>query len=260
MISYTGKYKRENNNTIIRQKIKRQKSIYTFLLLCFPLIFLLFDYGYLNSPEKITGDRMATCKLTTNSGSSGTAFLVSENGILLTARHCVADLANGETVTLNFDKIKLEGYSSLKANVIYLPEDPNDDYAIIKLVKKVDIEPLQVAGKIDDPDTYNPEVIIIGYPGGENSQTYDNLNAVRNYTLEDDPTVFMTNEIYQGMSGGPVIHKKSGEVIGIVSKKVSELLRDSEGEIIDFQDQEGLSIHEKIQQVFNDPNTSHINW
>lgn len=259
MISYIGKYKREKNNTIIRQKIKRQKSVYTFLLLCFPLIFLLFDYGYLNSPEKISGDRMATCKLTTDSGSSGTAFLVSKNGLLLTARHCVADLAPGETVTLNFDKIKREGYSSLKATVVYLPQDPNDDYAIIKLVKKVNITPLKVAGKIDNPDSYNPEVIIIGYPGGENSQTYDNLNAVRNYTL-DDPTVFMTNEIYQGMSGGPVIDKKSGEVIGIVSKKKTELLTNSEGEFIDFQDQEGLSVHEKIQQVFIDPNTSHINW
>ena len=101
---------------------------------------------------------------------------------------------------------------------------------------------------------YNPEVIIIGYP--DNSQTYDNTNAVRNYTLEDS-TLFLTNEIFKGMSGGPVIDKKTGEVIGIVSKKIRLLGEDPSGETI-LQDQEGLSKHEKIQQVFK--MTPHLNW
>lgn len=258
MISYIGQFKREKVNSTIREKLKKQKTIYTLMLLGFPLLFLLFDYGYINSPEKISGDRMATCKLINPNGGSCTAFLVSKNGMLITARHCLDDLEDGQLVTLDFDKVTKPGYLNLKAKVIYLPVDPNDDYAIIKLVNQVDIIPLKVAGKIDNPESYNPEVVIIGYPGGESTQTYDNLNAVRNYTLEDS-TVFMTNEIYQGMSGGPVINKETGEVIGIVSKKKTELVRTNDGEV-DFQDQEGLSIHEKIQQVFNDPNTSHIDW
>jgi len=254
MISYIGKYKREKNNTIIRQIIKRQKSVYTFLLLCFPLIFLLFDYGYLNSPEKISGDRMATCKLTTDSGSSGTAFLVSKNGILLTARHCVDDLANGETVTLDFDKIKKLGYNKLEATVIYLPIDENDDFAVLKLVKSVDIEPLKVSGIIADPSLYNPEVIVIGYPGIVKTQSIDNSNSIINYHFEEDSSLFIIDEIFSGYSGGPVIDKVTGEVVGIVSWKIVESGDDFWDEFI------GMSFCEKVQQVFEDPNTSHINW
>jgi S1-C subfamily serine protease len=256
MINYIGQSQKEKSNSIIRVKIKKQKSFFTLLLLALPLIFLLFDYGYIDSPEKITGDRKATCQLLHPSGtSSGTAFLASKNGLLITARHCVDDLALGELVTLNFDKIKLPGYHNLKAELVYLPSDENDDFAVLKFIKKHDnIEPLKIAGNIEDPEMYNPEVIIIGYP--DNSQTYDNTNAVRNYTLEDS-TLFLTNEIFKGMSGGPVIDKKTGEVIGIVSKKILLLGEDRTGSTI-LQDQEGLSKHEKIQQVFE--MTPHLNW
>ena len=61
MISYIGQFKREKVNSTVREKLKKQKTIYTLMLLGFPLLFLLFDYGYINSPEKISGDKMATC-------------------------------------------------------------------------------------------------------------------------------------------------------------------------------------------------------
>lgn len=255
MISYIGKYKREKNNNLIRQKIRKQKSIYTFLILCFPLIFLLFDYGYLNSPEKISGDRMATCKLTTPSGSIGTAFLVGENGMLLTARHCVDDLADGETVTLNFDKVKKSGYNNLQATVIYLPVDEEDDFAVLKLNKgSVDISPLKISGMIEDPSLYNPNVKVIGYPGIVKTQSIDNSNSVINYHLDEDSSLFIIDEIFKGYSGGPVIDKATGEVIGIVSWKIVE----SDDEF--WNNYLGMSFCEKVQQVFDDPNTSHINW
>jgi len=216
------------------------------------LLFLLFDYGYLNSPEKISGDRMATCKLTTAS-SSGTAFLVSTNGILLTARHCVDGLADGETVTLNFDKVKKTGYNDLKATVIYLPANKNDDYAVIKLVEKVDITPLKISGKIQDPELYNPEISIIGYPGITESQSIDRQNSIINYVLADS-TIFMVGKSFPGYSGGPVIDDNTGEVIGILVKGVKETEDEQMNQFV------GLSFCEKIQQVFEDPNTSHVNW
>jgi len=259
MISYIGQFKREKVNSTIREKLKKQKTIYTLMLLGFPLLFLLFDYGYINSPEKISGDRMATCQLINPNGSSGTAFLATKNGLLITARHCVEDLEIGDQVTLNFDKIKLPGYDNLKAELAWLPVESIDDFAVLKLINNNhNIEPLKMAGKIENPEMYNPEVIIIGYAGGESTQTFDNANAVRNYTLEYDSTVFLTNEIYQGMSGGPVIDKETGMVIGIVSKKFKDEIRKNADGNFSAQDMEGLSIHEKIQQVFEKAN--HLDW
>jgi S1-C subfamily serine protease len=253
MISYIGQFKREKVNSTIREKLKKQKTIYTLMLLGFPLLFLLFDYGYINSPEEISGDRMATCKLTTDTGI-GTAFLVSKNGLLLTARHCVDDVGEGETVTLDFDKVKKPGYDNLKATVVYLPQDKKDDFAILKLVNEIDITPLNVSGMIEDPSLYNPDIKVIGYPAIVKTQSIDNGNSVINYDFEEDSSLFIIDEIFKGYSGGPVIDIKTGEVIGIVSWKIVE----SDDEF--WNSFLGMSFCEKVQQVFEDPNTSHINW
>ena len=50
------------------------------------------------------------------------------------------------------------------------------------------------------------------------------------------------------MSGGPVIDQATNEVIGIIAAKQVA------------GDREGISVAEKIQQVFTNPKTSHINW
>ena len=199
--------------------------------------------------------------------------MVSDKGILLTARHVVDEIFfDDETVLISFNKIDDPKFQNLKAKVIYLPEDEDDDYAVLKLVNKLPnspkIKPLEVAGEIKNPEDYTPELIIIGYPGSDMTQSYDQTQQVRNYAGvqweeqyggDFDETLFITNEIYQGMSGGPVIDKESGKVIGIVSKKRTELGINYRGDV-DFQDQAGLSFHEKIQQVFNDPDASHIDW
>jgi S1-C subfamily serine protease len=253
MISYIGQFKREKVNSTIREKLKKQKTIYTLMLLGFPLLFLLFDYNVLKSDEKISGDRMATCRLTTDNGI-GTAFLVSKNGLLLTARHCVDEVPEGEVVNLNFDKVKKPGYDNLKATVVYCPMDEKDDYAVLKLVNDIDIQPLNISNMIEDPSLYNPDVKVIGYPAIVNTQSIDNANSVINFALEQDSSLFIIDEIFKGYSGGPVIDKKTGEVIGIVSWKIVE----SDNEF--WNSYVGMSFCEKIHQVFNDPNTSHIDW
>ena len=258
MISFIGESKREKSNYIIRKKLNKQKTIYTLLILALPLIFLSLQRGWIPSPEMaevISGDRMATCKLTIDGQpGNGSAFLVSKNGLLVTARHCVADNPDVE-YTINFDKVKSSAYHNLKASVVFLPEDENDDYAVLKLKTPIsNIEPLRIAEEVEDPALYNPEVTIIGYPAIVKSQSIDIKNAVFNYSLDEDSTLFMIDEIYPGYSGGPVIDKKTGEVIGICSWKVKA--NDDEF----WSKYVGMSFCEKIQQVFNDPGTSHLNW
>ena len=63
------------------------------------------------------------------------------------------------------------------------------------------------------------------------------------------------------MSGGPVIDNKTKEVIGIISKKKKgSLQRTLETNTIQIVDDEGISICEKVYQVFEDPEVSHIDW
>lgn len=259
MINYIGQFKREENNTIIRSSIRKNRNIFTCLIFLPFIIYILFHFEYIKTPEKISGDRMATCKLIVkgdNFTGTGTAFLVSKNGLLLTARHCVVDDDDEviDEITLNFDKVKEAGYDNLKASVVYLPNDKKDDFAILKLEKPVDIEPLKISSQIADPSLYNPDVKIIGYPAIVNTQSIDNKNSVINYDLQEDSTLFIIDEIFVGYSGGPVIDKNTGEVIGIVSWKIVESKNEFWNNYI------GMSFCEKVHQVFEDPNASHINW
>ena len=260
MINYIGQFKREENNTIIRSSIRKNRNIFTCLIFLPFIIYILFHFEYIKAPEKISGDRMATCKIITkgdNITGIGTAFLVSKNGLLLTARHCVVDDDDEviDEITLNFDKIKEAGYDNLKASVVYLPTDKNDDFAVLKLEKPIDIEPLKVSSQIDDPSLYNPEVKVIGYPAIVNTQSIDNKNSVINYYFDRDTTLFLlANQLYPGYSGGPVIDQNTGEVIGITSKKIVESTNEFWNNYI------GMTFCEKVQQVFKDPNASHINW
>ena len=62
------------------------------------------------------------------------------------------------------------------------------------------------------------------------------------------------------MSGGPVFDKETKKVIGIISKKQNLIITDNAGRYQGINDQAGLSYCEKIQQVFNNPSTSHLDW
>jgi S1-C subfamily serine protease len=251
MINYIGQSQKEKSNSIIRVKIKKQKSFFTLLLLLLPFIFLLFENYPGLSPEKNSGDRMATCKLTNPNGGTGTAFLVGKNGLLITARHCVDDLAVGETVSLNFDKIKEPGFDNLQAEVVFFPEDIKDDFAVIKLIKKLDIIGLEPpSNPVEDPSSYNPKINIIGYPGIANSQSIAQ-NYVINYQLKDS-TIFMVEQSFPGYSGGPVIDIETGDVIGILVSGITESENEWMNQYI------GLAFCEKIEQVFI--KTPHLNW
>jgi len=257
MISYIGQFKREKVNSTIREKLKKQKTIYTLMLLGFPLLFLLFDYGKLDAKaEEISGDRMATCKLTTEgSTGNGSAFLISKNGLLITARHCVAENPDVE-YTMSFDMIKDPKYQNLKATVVFFPENKNDDYAVLKLINPItNIEPLKIAERVEDPSLYNPKITIIGYPGITPSQSIDKQNSVVNYQLEEDSTIFMISQSFPGYSGGPVIDNETGEVIGILVSGIDSRFIGTELEPFI-----GMAFCEKIQQIFTNSKTSHIKW
>jgi hypothetical protein len=256
MITYIGPHQRNNFKKAVKTKLNKVKNIYLALFFIIPSTFLVFDYGIIDAHENITGDKVATCKLVDydNQGYCS-GFLISDDGLVITARHCVDEYNNEDVIYLNFDKTGKPEHLKLEANLIYLPSNKDDDYAVLKLVNPINIDPLTAEGRVKNPELYTPSVTIIGYPGGKD-QVYDNTNNVRAYLLDADSTWFQTKEIYKGMSGGPVIDNKTGKVIGIVSKK-TRLISGSGKNLID---EEGISYHEKIYQVFEDPKASHINW
>lgn len=153
----------------------------------------------------------------------GTGFLVSEDGMILTNKHVVADEAADYTVFMNDGK-------SFQAKV--LARDPIQDLAVIKIEqeKTVDdngttLEPFPTV-KLGDSDKLQPgqTVIAIGNALGEFRNTVSvgvvsglgrTITASGGGVSETIEDVIQTDAaINPGNSGGPLLNLQ-GEVIGI---------------------------------------------
>ena len=250
MITYIGPKQREASKKAIKSKLSSIKNMYLIFFMLVPMIFLAFHYEIITPYEKITGDRMATAKLTTDSGI-GTAFLINNKGMFLTAKHCVDDINEDEFITLNFTLIEEEGYSDVKAKVIYMSD--NEDYAVLKTDHNLSkIEPIQISKRIKDPSIYAPSVSIIGYPAIVESQSINPFASLKNFYFEEDTNLFILNdEVHPGNSGGPIIDNETGEVIGICSFKISDGNHK-------YKAYAGMAFCVKVQDI--PQKTNHLDW
>ncbi|MBJ7353416.1 MAG: trypsin-like peptidase domain-containing protein [Thermoleophilaceae bacterium] len=145
--------------------------------------------------------------------ATGTGFVISDDGYIITNDHVVDGHQGDVKVTFNDDK-------SITGKVI--GQDPSNDVAIVKVDKgdhKLTTLPLGDSGKVAVGDP----VVAIGNPFGLNqtvttgivSALQRTITAPNNFSIDN---VIQTDAaINPGNSGGPLING-SGEVIGINSQ------------------------------------------
>lgn len=156
----------------------------------------------------------------TNTGpyeSSG--FLISDDGYIVTAAHCVN--IKGGVINVRrrvFDRFKNEIDAYYTAKIVAI--DKENDVAIIKIdVKgKVSYLSLQKEYSFDYEPTRN--IVILGYPFGVSR--FDNLSITEgkiiSYQKVDGRRVINLDcEAKQGNSGSCVIDAETGVVIGVLS-------------------------------------------
>ncbi|MFZ3055113.1 MAG: trypsin-like peptidase domain-containing protein [Minisyncoccales bacterium] len=152
---------------------------------------------------------------------SGTGFIVSEDGLVITNKHVVSDEDAEYTV------VDVNG-KEYEAKV--LAKDPVQDIAIIKIESSEKLKPL-VLGDSNDIQT-GQSVIAIGNALGEFQNTVSvgvisglgrtlvaTGSTIGSETLED--TIQTDAAINKGNSGGPLLNLK-GEVIGINTAVASD--------------------------------------
>ena len=152
--------------------------------------------------------------------SSGSGFILSSDGYILTNYHVVQDASNVEVTTYNGD--------TLQAQVI--GGEPDYDIAVLK----VSASGLQSA-VLGNSDTLNvgDRVLAIGNPLGEltfslSGGMVSSVNRAINVSGTPFHMIQTDTSINPGNSGGPLLNT-SGEVIGIVSAKYSS----SNGKIVE---------------------------
>ncbi len=152
--------------------------------------------------------------------SSGSGFILSSDGYILTNYHVVQKASNVEVTTYSGD--------AFQAQVI--GGDPDYDIAVLK----VSASGLQSAS-LGDSDTLNvgDRVLAIGNPLGEltfsmSGGMVSSVNRAINVSGTPFHMIQTDTSINPGNSGGPLLNA-SGEVVGIVSAKYSS----SNGKIVE---------------------------
>ncbi|WP_188454568.1 S1C family serine protease [Virgibacillus oceani] len=142
---------------------------------------------------------------------TGSGFLYNEKGDIITNAHVVKD---ADVIYVRTVNAKI-----FPAAVVGIGEDT--DIAVIRVPQLAGQTPLPVASE-DDKTDIGDEVIALGSPHGfQNTVTLGIISGTeRNFSLNN----FNYEDIYQisaqithGNSGGPLIKRSTGEVIGINS-------------------------------------------
>ena len=144
--------------------------------------------------------------------SSGSGFILSEDGYIITNAHVVADANSIEVVLFNEDSFQAE----------LIGADTSYDIAVLKIEAKS-----LPAVSVGDSDALKvgEEVVAIGNPLGELTFTMTNgiLSAIdREINIDGNPqNMLQTNAaINSGNSGGPLFDM-DGNVIGVTTAKYS---------------------------------------
>ena len=253
MIRFVGISNKAQSKKDTNKRINKISGLFTFCIFSFVLIYFLFDTTNIGI-QKFEEPRAAVAKIMLDEGA-GTGFLIS-NEILVTARHCVVDENDQKVknISVLFTNAGKQYEKAIKATVLWIPSDKEDDFALLKLSSPVkNIKPLEIAtDEPDDPINYSPVCDVFGYQSI--LQTENNMDSQGSKKFVINVTSYMTMdttrfELEDGMSfgssGGPVIDQTTNKVIGIVRGGVDS----NDSELISYD----AGFAEKAYQVFYHP-------
>ncbi|MEP5000698.1 MAG: serine protease [Paracoccaceae bacterium] len=164
--------------------------------------------------------------------SSGTGFVVSESGHILTNAHvvddCKAILVDGKAASLI---------------------DASNDFDLALLLTE-DLKAKGIAVFSASPALLNSDVTAVGFPyagllGGLNV-TRGSVSSLRGFR-GDDNTFQITAPIQSGNSGGPIL-ASDGEVVGVVVSKLKAKLLS--GDNVDVPQNVNFAIRGEIAKLF----------
>ncbi|MHB8956355.1 MAG: trypsin-like peptidase domain-containing protein [Pirellulaceae bacterium] len=160
----------------------------------------------------------------------GTGFLVDESGLIYTNRHVIESgnrsHRNSVIVVGVASKEDPEKLDYFPAKVVHVVEEPvARDFAVLKISANADygkFEPLQLA---DKSLALGDNVAVLGFPfvqEGEPTISFTKGTVSSTRVQFDGVSFYQTDAaVNPGNSGGPLLNA-AGEVVGIVTLKISE--------------------------------------
>jgi S1-C subfamily serine protease len=194
-------------------------------------------------------ERFSSSIVSINAGGNhlGTGFLVSSGGFILTANHVIRDDNGSPYLTI---EITLADKTTAFAKVVsqMTPESIGQDFALLKIEHAVGKLPFLTLGSVGETNI-GEDATVIGYPfsaishGGGNVRNKFclsvNLAAISVESVPVSGTtssakgvvpfnrdvkvdvIYFQGPSVKGISGSPVISRDTGNVVGIVSTKLT---------------------------------------
>lgn len=166
----------------------------------------------------------------------GTAFLVNENGYLLTANHLLEKDHDDLMVALpqnpeEFTPLTLDKISALSVEV--KQTDRVHNTAMLKLARPLGIDTPDHLLSQGDSVALGNGIVCLGFPFGH--QDLYNLAVMRGIVSSKirhkngTNLIMIDSTIHDGMAGGPLVNQDDGRIIGILMGRFSP---DDEGEYL----------------------------
>lgn len=192
-------------------RLRSLRAIFWVVLLSGPILIFILHKASLIKPLSLSKSGEGIVAMVEADGSYGSAFNVGPK-LWLTAFHVVQELEEGTEVTMQYEKSKKS--IEISATVKYHSTDENLDFSILQSDENSNDNQVHFGLGDFNNVSLGDEVIIIGYPNGLYSYA---KSQVINLDIGDNSELFMmAGNAWPGNSGGPIVHVKTGEVIGIL--------------------------------------------
>lgn len=179
----------------------------------------------------------------------GTGFIISPDGKFVTCGHVYKQIPENEKQYLGVsvmgktDEKNILHYDRFGVRLLKIDEE--NDFALMQIVS--DKNDFKVIDKIGDSEKVKEgdEVLFIGYPlateflsmGFGITMTTNQciISSIKRRGIDGSLHFFLIDtHTNNGSSGSPVFSKNTGEVIGIVSGKISARIPTPDGKILDI--------------------------
>ncbi|WP_372367433.1 serine protease [Candidatus Uabimicrobium sp. HlEnr_7] len=175
-------------------------------------------------------------------------------GVLVDEQHVVTNyhILEEDTSRLWIEWVPFLGRSPIDAEVVF--SDRENDLLLLKLDRTVSYSTANVTSS--NSVFLGEEIFILGFP--QATQIEDNItlhvfggliSAKQPKSSSDFPRLILDAKVMQGNSGGPVIDRKNGDIIGLISGTIVDIIDNEDGSSIEGESV-GVAIPLELLQRF----------
>lgn len=175
-------------------------------------------------------------------------------GVLIDAKHV---LTNYHILEENTSKMWIEWSSTLDrdavdAKVVFTDKD--NDLLLLELEDEVTYKVAEISGH--RPVFLGEEIFILGFPEATQISGMSTLHVFNGLVSAEQPRskndfarLILDAKVMQGNSGGPVIDRKTGNIVGLISGTIVDIIDNEDGSSIEGESV-GVAIPLRLIQTF----------